>query len=111
MDILSKFRFDETFDMILPTDLVDFSSGFVHLCVKDRGVMGEGIFLGEAYLPLKSIEQTDMDIVLEVWMQIRFLVLKLVKNTKFCVYHSLFYSIPSHGQHCIREVLALDTAK
>ena len=52
--------------MILPTDLVDFSSGFVHLCVKDRGVMNEGIFLGEAYLPLKSIEQTDMDVVLEV---------------------------------------------
>ena len=109
MDFLSKFRFDETFDMILPTDLVDFSSGFVHLCVKDRGVMGEGIFLGEAYLPLKSIEQTDMDIVLEVWRQIRFLVLKLVKKHK--VFHSLFYSIPSHGQHCIREVLALDTAK
>ena len=53
--------------MILPADLVDSSSaGFVHLCVKDRGVMGEGIFLGEAYLPLKSIEQTDMDVVLEV---------------------------------------------
>ena len=82
MDFLSKFRFDETFDMILPTDLVDFSSGFVHLCVKDRGVMGEGIFLGEAYLPLKSIEQTDMDIVLEVWRQIRFLVLQLVKKHK-----------------------------
>ena len=52
--------------MILPADLVDSSAGFVHLCVKDRGVMGEGIFLGEAYLPLKSIEQTDMDVVLEV---------------------------------------------
>ena len=52
--------------MILPTDLVDFSTGFVHLCVKDRGVMGEGIFLGEAYLPLNSIEQSDMDVVLEV---------------------------------------------
>ena len=45
---------------------VDSSAGFVHLCVKDRGVMGEGIFLGEAYLPLKSIEQTDMDVVLQV---------------------------------------------
>ena len=56
--------------MILPSaDLVDFSSAFVHLCVKDRGVMGEGIFLGEAYLPLKSIEQEDMDVVLAVRKQ------------------------------------------
>ena len=65
----SNCRFDETFDMILPAafDLADSSpSAFVHLCVKDRGVMGEGIFLGEAYLPLKSIEQADMDVVLAV---------------------------------------------
>ena len=26
---------------------------YLQICVKDRGIMGQGIFLGEAYLPLQ----------------------------------------------------------
>ena len=69
-------RFDETFDILLTAGkgpsadpnaaLVDLDSAFLHLTVKDRGVMGEGIFLGEAYLPLKDIVSSDIDVRLEV---------------------------------------------
>jgi hypothetical protein len=59
-------RFDEIFDLILPDDLFDVYTAFLHIAVKDRGVMGEGIFLGEAYLPLKNVLQNDMDVRLEV---------------------------------------------
>ncbi len=58
-------RFDEVFDLILP-DSVDTNTAFLHICVKDRGVMGEGIFLGEAYLPLNTVLQTNMNIGLQV---------------------------------------------
>jgi hypothetical protein len=29
--------------------------------IKDRGLMGNGIFLGEALLPLEDVQRTDMD--------------------------------------------------
>jgi len=35
---------------------------YLQICVKDRGIMGQGIFLGEAYLPLQEIcEDESMD--------------------------------------------------
>jgi hypothetical protein len=47
-------RFDETFDLLLPED-TDRSSTYLLFTVKDKGVMGEGIFLGESILPLRKI--------------------------------------------------------
>eukprot|EP00095_Tigriopus_kingsejongensis_P000958 maker-scaffold83_size396513-snap-gene-0.15 protein:Tk00958 transcript:maker-scaffold83_size396513-snap-gene-0.15-mRNA-1 annotation:"conserved hypothetical protein" len=55
--------FDETFDLVVPPE-IDVPTTFLHLTVKDRGVMGEGIFLGEAYLPLQRIQQSNLDISL-----------------------------------------------
>lgn len=34
---------------------------YLQICVKDRGIMGQGIFLGEAYLPLQEVEEENMD--------------------------------------------------
>ena len=34
---------------------------YLQICVKDRGIMGQGIFLGEAYLPLQELEDDNMD--------------------------------------------------
>ena len=35
---------------------------YLQICVKDRGIMGQGIFPGEAYLPLQEIcEDENMD--------------------------------------------------
>lgn len=62
--------FDETFDLVL-TDEIDVSTTFLHLTIKDRGVMGEGIFLGEAYLPLKEIQQSNLDIPIQDLPQIQ----------------------------------------
>ena len=36
-------------------------SAYLQICVKDRGIMGQGIFLGEAYLPLQEVEEENMD--------------------------------------------------
>ena len=34
---------------------------YLQICVKDRGMMGQGIFLGEAYIPLQDLEDDNMD--------------------------------------------------
>ena len=47
-------RFDESFDLVLPSD-VNLDSTYILFTVKDRGLMGEGVFIGECYLPLKNI--------------------------------------------------------
>ena len=47
-------RFDENFDLVLPSD-VNLDSTYILFTVKDRGLMGEGVFIGECYLPLKNI--------------------------------------------------------
>jgi len=36
-------------------------NAYLQICVKDRGIMGQGIFLGEAYLPLQEVEEENMD--------------------------------------------------
>ena len=59
-------RFDETFDLVLPQG-ADRSSCYVHLAVKDRGLMGEGVFLGEAFLPLAAADRSgDLGLSLQV---------------------------------------------
>ena len=57
--------FDETFDLVLSPHL-DVAKSFLRLCVKDRGVMGEGIFLGEAYVPLHAVVNGNPDLSLQV---------------------------------------------
>ena len=63
--LLGSFRFDETFDMLLPED-TDRSSTYILFTVKDKGVMGEGIFLGEAILPLRNIIRDGEEMDLKV---------------------------------------------
>jgi len=65
-------RFDETFDLILPSS-TDASEVYLHLCVKDRGVLpgmdGGGVVLGEAYLPLSEVNEDDRGVRLEVSLE------------------------------------------
>ena len=66
MLFFSSFRFDETFDMVLPEG-TDLAKTYLQFCVKDQGpVMGEGLLLGEAFLPLTDIVKEDGDISLKV---------------------------------------------
>ena len=61
-----NFRFDETFDMVLPEG-TDVSKTYVLLSVKDQSpVLGEGLLLGEALLPLADIVKEDGDVSLKV---------------------------------------------
>ena len=34
---------------------------YLQITIKDKGIMGNGLFLGEAFLPLEDIEETNMD--------------------------------------------------
>ena len=51
--------------MLLPED-TDRSSTYILFTVKDKGVMGEGIFLGEAILPLRSVIRDGEEMDLKV---------------------------------------------
>ena len=62
---LFLFRFDETYDLLLPED-TDRTSAYILFTVKDKGVMGEGIFLGESILPLRKIIRDGENVDLKV---------------------------------------------
>jgi len=53
--------FDETFDFFVQGAHKRLDGAYLQICVKDRGIMGQGIFLGEAYLPLQEVEEENMD--------------------------------------------------
>ena len=61
--------------MVLPEG-TDVSKTYLQFSVKDQGpVMGEGLLLGEALLPLKDIIKEDGDVSLKVspflnWLRI-----------------------------------------
>ena len=38
-----------------------FHDGYLQITVKDRGLLGNGIFLGEAFLPLNELKLGDID--------------------------------------------------
>ena len=38
-----------------------FHDGYLQISIKDRGFLGQGIFLGEAFLPLNELKVGDMD--------------------------------------------------
>lgn len=38
-----------------------FHDGYLQIAIKDRGFLGQGIFLGEALLPLNELRLGDMD--------------------------------------------------
>ena len=60
------YRFDETFDMVLPEG-TDVSKTYLLFSVKDQSpVLGEGLLLGEALLPLADIIKEDGDVSLKV---------------------------------------------
>lgn len=51
---------------------------YLHLTIKDKGVMGNGIFLGEALLPLTDIGSSDVNKCLRDFPQLQ---LPLTKPT------------------------------
>lgn len=66
--VLSQCYVESIFKLILfPFSFVQgahkrLDGAYLQICVKDRGIMGQGIFLGEAYLPLQEIcEDENMD--------------------------------------------------
>ena len=59
------FRFDESFEMVLPED-TNLERTYLLLTVKDKCLMGEGIFLGESLLPLKNIQRSNSNINFQV---------------------------------------------
>jgi len=63
--------FDETFDMVLPEG-TEVSKTYLHFSVKDQSpVLGEGLLLGEALLPLSQIVKEDGDVSLRDVSQIQ----------------------------------------
>jgi len=63
--------FDETFDFFVSNAQQRRSDSYLQISVKDRGIMGQGIFLGEAYLPLQEVEEENMDCPLRDLPQIQ----------------------------------------
>lgn len=53
--------FDDTFDFVIPSASRRLHDAYLQITVKDKGMMGNSLFLGEAFLPLEDIEQTSMD--------------------------------------------------
>ena len=60
-----NFRYDEVFDMVLPED-TDLNTTYILFTVKDKCLVGEGMFLGEALLPLKNVQRNNSSIRLQV---------------------------------------------
>ena len=54
---------------MLPEDL-PLQGSYLYLAVKDRAVMGEGILLGEAYLPLQDLFVQDLGVSIEVMLSV-----------------------------------------
>merc|ERR1719189_555852 len=48
-----------------------FHDGYLQISIKDRGFLGQGIFLGEAFLPLNELRVGDMDQKLQDLQQIQ----------------------------------------
>jgi len=63
--------FDETFDFFVSGAHKRRENAYLQILVKDRGLMGQGIFLGEAYLPLCEVEEENMDRPLQDLPQIQ----------------------------------------
>ena len=72
------WRFDETFDMVLPEG-TEVSKTYLHFSVKDQSpVLGEGLLLGEALLPLSQIVKEDGDVSLRVSVKQTLAIAKLI---------------------------------
>ena len=65
LKLLKLYRFDENFEMVLPED-TDLETTFLLFTVKDKCLMGEGIFLGESLLPLKNIQKNNSNVNFKV---------------------------------------------
>merc|ERR1712141_554215 len=57
--------FDEKFEMVLPED-INLETTYLLITMKDKCLMGEGIFLGESLLPLKNIQQSNRNSNIEI---------------------------------------------
>ena len=48
-----------------------FHDGYLQIIIKDKGFLGQGIFLGEAFFPLNELRLGDMDQKLHDLQQIQ----------------------------------------
>ena len=48
-----------------------FHDGYLQITIKDKGFLGQGIFLGEAFFPLNELRLGDMDQKLHDLQQIQ----------------------------------------
>ena len=48
-----------------------FHDGYLQITIKDKGFLGQGIFLGEAFFPLNELRLGDMDQKLQDLQQIK----------------------------------------
>ena len=51
--------------MVLPED-INLETTYLLITMKDKCLMGEGIFLGESLLPLKNIQQSNRNSNIEI---------------------------------------------
>ena len=51
--------------MVLPED-INLETTYLLITMKDKCIMGEGIFLGESLLPLKNIQQSNRNSNIEI---------------------------------------------
>ena len=61
---------------ILPSSVLKyeahrFHDGYLQITIKDKGFLGQGIFLGEAFFPLNELRLGDMDQKLHDLQQIQ----------------------------------------
>jgi len=53
--------FDETFDFVIQYEKEKFASSYLLITVKDNSLVGGGVFLGEALLPLSEVKESSID--------------------------------------------------
>ena len=68
-----------------------FHDGYLQITIKDKGFLGQGIFLGEAFFPLNELRLGDMDQKLHDLQQIQ---LPLSKPSGFGRYPFFTYLFP-----------------
>ena len=84
--------------MVLPED-TNLETTFLLLTVKDKCMMGEGIFLGESLLPLKNIQKNNSNVNFKV----SFIIMincrttnRAIKKQESLIYHKTILGCPSN---------------
>ena len=96
--------------MVLPED-TNLETTFLLLTVKDKCLMGEGIFLGESLLPLKNIQKNNSNVNFKVNFIIminigtnNFILKSLRETRKFDISYNNFRMFLKYSLHCVALV-------